>query len=476
MGEIYELASTVFVYLGEEADNSTEAMKYLDSINSTTWDAPMADVVKQAIIDLLQRPWFSRVWVLQEVFNARSVQIICGQNQANWTSLQTFRWWHRLGRQDIYIWPLVTTIKDRSNYFTYNLLGLLTSARKCGATDQRDRLYALLPMLRDAKEEGLIPNYTISREQVYLEFATYMSRRGIEFLCAVSHPLDSLYKSGLPTWVPQWDTDNGCIPLWPDTGQGLVETPTMDHNGRTMYEEGKTNELQVYESGGPRRYSKTENVQYSPVTPEAPGYMSVRGVQIERIAKLSSLQEVTVEELGRLIRERSKGSSQSGSARFLQSWSQMEPSNCSDMYRADISEPATHPLQLSIERVLAHQMWSSNVGMSEMMMRRSNDGTYRKWRDEVMGVINGRAIFVTEDGGMGLAPAEARIGDIVCILFGLPVPCVLREADNSGYFFLFVGTCYLDGMMTRTALEKLKERHAGRHDKNAKFERDFILQ
>ncbi|KAH8699418.1 heterokaryon incompatibility protein-domain-containing protein, partial [Phaeosphaeriaceae sp. PMI808] len=176
MGDIYRLASDVVAYIGEETENSAQAMTYLASMDGSRWNDPIPTTLQRALEDLLSRPWFSRVWVLQEVFNARSVHMVCGQHKVNWSNLQLFRWWHRLGRQDIHSWPLVTTIMDRSSYHSRDLLNLLTQARQCGATDERDRLYALLPMLRDATNEGLVPDYKLSREQVFLKFATYISR------------------------------------------------------------------------------------------------------------------------------------------------------------------------------------------------------------------------------------------------------------------------------------------------------------
>jgi hypothetical protein len=64
MAKIYSKATCVLVWLGETADNSDTALERiriaaengsLDSLNDKT--------IQQAILALLQRPWFRRVWV-----------------------------------------------------------------------------------------------------------------------------------------------------------------------------------------------------------------------------------------------------------------------------------------------------------------------------------------------------------------------------------------------------------------------------
>ena len=64
MAKIYSKATRVLVWLGETADNSDTALERMriaaenespDSLNDKT--------IRQAILALLQRPWFRRIWV-----------------------------------------------------------------------------------------------------------------------------------------------------------------------------------------------------------------------------------------------------------------------------------------------------------------------------------------------------------------------------------------------------------------------------
>jgi hypothetical protein len=110
-----------------------------------------------------------------------------------------------------------------------------------------------------------------------------------------------------------------------------------------------------------------------------------------------------------------------------------------------------------------------------MHRRRQEDQTYRHWCEEVVGVIQGRKPFSTVDGGMGLAPVEAQESDLICILFGVPVPCVLRRVEDRAHSYLFIGSCYPNGMMADDAIEKLRSRCRPGGATADELEEDFIL-
>jgi len=55
-----------------------------------------------------------------------------------------------------------------------------------------------------------------------------------------------------------------------------------------------------------------------------------------------------------------------------------------------------------------------------------------------------RRFFVTRKGYMGLAPATAQKGDLVCILFGGNIPFILRRV---GPGYELIGQAYVHGIM-----------------------------
>jgi hypothetical protein len=76
---------------------------------------------------------------------------------------------------------------------------------------------------------------------------------------------------------------------------------------------------------------------------------------------------------------------------------------------------------------------------------------------------------------MGLALVKAQEGDLICILFGVPVPCVLKWVEDRAHSYLFIGSCYLNGLMADDANEKLRSRCRAGGATADELEEDFIL-
>lgn len=62
-----------------------------------------------------------------------------------------------------------------------------------------------------------------------------------------------------------------------------------------------------------------------------------------------------------------------------------------------------------------------------------------------------RRLFGTENGRIGLAPAAARVDDVIAVLPGCSVPMVLRR---SGGRWKLVGECYMHGIMYGEILDE----------------------
>jgi hypothetical protein len=62
MAKIYGKASRVIVWLGERADDSDVALEAIRAADKPT-NTLNKEIIQQAILPLLQRPWFRRIWV-----------------------------------------------------------------------------------------------------------------------------------------------------------------------------------------------------------------------------------------------------------------------------------------------------------------------------------------------------------------------------------------------------------------------------
>jgi hypothetical protein len=69
MAKIYDQASRVIVWLGEGTDDSDQAFKYIrDAAEDEVTDL-LEETNLEAIFKVLERPWFRRIWVRQQILN-----------------------------------------------------------------------------------------------------------------------------------------------------------------------------------------------------------------------------------------------------------------------------------------------------------------------------------------------------------------------------------------------------------------------
>lgn len=92
MARIYNGATQACIWLGEDNDDSTKAIAFiqeimkLDNFYDTVSENKENASKWQSLLLLMQRPWFSRRWVVQEIALARNATIFCGTDDIPWQS------------------------------------------------------------------------------------------------------------------------------------------------------------------------------------------------------------------------------------------------------------------------------------------------------------------------------------------------------------------------------------------------------
>ncbi|KAK2020501.1 heterokaryon incompatibility protein, partial [Colletotrichum zoysiae] len=156
MPRIYSQAACVVVYLGEgsDAEGSDEAMDWLREAQEPSQTLPLP-ATQRAITSLLGRPWFLRTWVLQEIRLARRATVVCGTRDVSWEAFNQLRYHVD---NDMRAEPLPYAVQSLASNgqpleagwippYPARLLKLLQNTRYLEATDARDKLYAVLPLL-----------------------------------------------------------------------------------------------------------------------------------------------------------------------------------------------------------------------------------------------------------------------------------------------------------------------------------------
>ncbi|KAH7153532.1 ankyrin repeat-containing domain protein [Dactylonectria macrodidyma] len=160
----------------------------------------------EALQELLQRPWFQRVWVIQEVASARAASVMCGSKVV---STQTFTQIPSLlditpAEHTQAVLDVMPGYLRRSTWWSegQNLATLVGKFRNSKASDSRDQIYALLGISSDAYDKNAFrPDYEKDEHEVMQDAVSF-------FLFGDQTNLEG---QSLPWWtlshlLKKWDT------------------------------------------------------------------------------------------------------------------------------------------------------------------------------------------------------------------------------------------------------------------------------
>lgn len=250
MARIYQRASRVVAWLGPNTDNIELAMELMGSLGSqVVYDRnhailePVPDSVASDLTDLgkpillrdgevrplaslLHRPWFTRLWIRQEIFLANEDSIVCcGDSQVAWP---IFRNALRLlmakaVRTMPATFPSRPTRKepdlrelDRARRW---MLGFSDEPRTvrpeelrmcfdvADCVDKRDRVFAVLGLLGNKSPggPGLKADYTQTFETAYINTVERcIEHWGALDIIGQCELGDGPPANVLPSWVPDW--------------------------------------------------------------------------------------------------------------------------------------------------------------------------------------------------------------------------------------------------------------------------------
>ncbi|KAI3321030.1 heterokaryon incompatibility protein-domain-containing protein [Xylariaceae sp. AK1471] len=222
MKHIYRGAERVLFYLSPQASIADVVMSSLAELQKSVagtrwaadderWDATWREVQtrlrcqyhdlelrqRQGLEYLLQRPFFRRVWILQEVASARRASVFCGINSI---SANVFAVSLRLMgvSPDTHSQAVIDLILGSLNGTTNplqgeNLASLLERFRESEASDERDRIYALLGLCEVTSDiRTLIPDYTIPVSDVIKNTLAHIHNPGFAEQEPVAETVDEL--------------------------------------------------------------------------------------------------------------------------------------------------------------------------------------------------------------------------------------------------------------------------------------------
>jgi hypothetical protein len=521
MGQIYSQADTVLIWLGNATmgiRNSFEAVKQLHTYLREYYGAHLGNdvelIVKQltnpftkkaalpenqisdihkfdwaSIFALLECPWFRRTWTLQECCKAQKAVLICGDNSLPFDQLfvSVNVLWQYVFFTDIminYASNLAQSSALQLAYMGYynlywrllvdplklsELLELLqlTSSREC--SDAKDKIYAICGLANDVSADDLelIPDYTLSVEEVYKRFARWCILKKYNLECLSFAGNQHSTALSLPSWVPDWS-----------------HMPVLDKLASHT------------EIGAPYQASKNSSPHVL-ISPDDSDVLLIRGIIVDKIQELAITQEELfifeqVQSAPSSINDHSRrgmqqysfSKAQEAVARFgtdrtpahalaeivwienckyiaSRGTGKMSPKRYEEFWRTTIcdhtihAQPAPRYFARTISQHLeflddlrqgnrkAPALYKTNIYDEETNRRRT--------MAVLWGDLADRRFCSTTGDKLGWVPKSTQEGDIICIFYGARVPFVLRPCKNGQY--KLIGECYLHGTMYGQAME-----------------------
>lgn len=485
-----DLAMERLIILGEKIQLSGEleehdAYKSIMSINNETMMIKCTSVfrgnfelvyneVEQAkewvipgVNNLLHRSWWTRVWVLQELAAARQVVFACGHKivpeRYMYLSLGILFAYRDLlmsGKLRINASDMLLTFSRRqwsswvedsrpiaqlrcrefcrdaeknSHLFTLKqllrLICLSSSEDSMGATDSRDRVYALLGLASDGPGLGIHVNYTLPAPEIYLEATTAMLRSETlslrEVLSLSKFPKK---EATLPSWVPDWSL--------------RIEEPLQERLPRYKKPLSSfTPEIKAF-----------EQLKDSIVRSSSPRCLFVPAIIVDSIAHIATPWKTCLDERHAL--------DQTSLISWLAEIQSLASTQLPNVYDSPSAreEAIWRTLILDAE-MNVNRRWvhaEADLKSAYLMLikgqikhrsrRRKNVPAYVELVDAAN---EERRFCVSETGYLALAPDGVEQGDLIAIVPGADVPFIFRrlKAEAHPEKYELVGEAYVHGLM-----------------------------
>jgi hypothetical protein len=235
MRDVYMSAARVLTYLGNCDEGLGDVMKlshYNDGTSHNFHGSAPVDVSS-----ILRLPYFSRIWVIQEVLLSTSATLSFDTHTMHWQDFRDLAR-HSPSDQDRKSTSVLVELSN-SRKGDMSLWSWLRATEDSRCGDLRDRVYGLMGLITKRDRINLPVDYSISKQQLYTGLAMYWltSKSKDEKLITTLLDMALLPKTTLlPSWAPDWTPQSNkevigkSTPLTPLTLQfdtSSIEGPSL---------------------------------------------------------------------------------------------------------------------------------------------------------------------------------------------------------------------------------------------------------
>lgn len=185
MDRIYRKAKQVHVCIKDDAHDYTEAINWLQLKDHR----PMTTIEKAQLQMILRHRYFKRVWVIQEIVLAQRLILHVNTSRAVLTQYALLR--IRITTE------ASSPLQLRADFdATPSLEGCLRLSLDCDCSDPRDRVYAILSLLKPSLRRLIPVDYSLTHNQVTQNVISayrtiYQPKNSIEHRYAFKKPQSS---------------------------------------------------------------------------------------------------------------------------------------------------------------------------------------------------------------------------------------------------------------------------------------------
>lgn len=464
MKDIYAQAAAVLIWLGDEFHTDWRVFRLIEEFNEKNGNALpevaafsirlMAEdgSLSHAVARLLQRPWFRRVWILQEVAMAAKARLICGTQKTDWKALVRMIQFMQKNGLDavigttIYFTTVISMIDAIGDSHASQdakgptLLELLEKTQICSATDPRDCVFALLGIASDGAWAGVAVDYSVDCSKTYKRLAIHNMalKQSLSYLSLSGHQLQTRTPH-LPSWVPDWSLNANHAPRCSLAGQGFKASGDAKPDisvlpgGRELITPGHIVET-VHRVGKIAITLELTN----------PFLVTSSTFAQEQVKEMSAVDEC--DDISSIARP----TYPSGEPFASVYWRLMI---CNRLAMGGPPPPEFAEVEPVFRNWISHaddvmnQRWNklNPLRLHHAYNAIQYGAAVGKWS-------SGRVFCATEGRYLGWVPRGTENGDLICVLEGGEVPVVLRRAKDGRYQVL--GDCYIHGIMDGEAITR----------------------
>lgn len=449
MTSIYQSASRVLIWLGEEKDDSDLAMNIVQSIGATGFNQIQIDEQHPApwvaLRTLFYRAWWFRAWVLQEAtVNKIDPLVGCGQKWVSWSAFDVVHSFImsqlNLGSsgsrmvlqatksQVSAIHEIREHLKKGSPHV--RIEPLMRMAMTFESRDPRDKLFSLYGIAHKEDQDLLIPDYTKSVRELYTELAVHLIAHNINMLFVNTNSPDNR----LPSWVPDWSWASRRWCLWIENiykASGITKSgwrfstnpDTLSIPGVIIDHVAVTDEL--FPRGG------------APLVPYRTGLPAI-------VDSIESLIEKTNEE---------KGLGYTDSLEPDDLWRTLLANKTLAMSELEQRYPAP-AMYGEMFKVFRGRATIPSTFKPDLAPARRRELFVQPFETALHGSMEDQRFFITRNGRIGIGPRDLAANDLLVIFWGADMPVVLREKEG---FQQLLGATYLHGVMDGEIFEPLSQ-------------------